>query len=284
MSTYAYRIVNVFAEASSRHPRLSGNPLCVFEDARGLDASVMQALAQQFNLSETVFVLPSDKATARIRIFTTAFEMPFAGHPTLGSAHVVRVLTGAGDQLTLETHAGVIPVTAQGDEWTLEANAPQTRPYARTLAQLAQTLGIEAADIADTPLWVSTGNEQLIVPLSSMDAVRRCRPDTARMMAETNVKDATKILVWAEAGGDAVLARFYFVRHGALGEDYGTGSAAANLGGWYVARQSALPIRRVIHQGEPIARPATLKLDVDAQGAIRVGGLVMELGTGSLSL
>jgi predicted PhzF superfamily epimerase YddE/YHI9 len=117
-----------------------------------------------------------------------------------------------------------------------------------------------------------------------MDAVRRCRPDTAHMVAETNVKDATKILVWADAGGDAVLARFYFVRHGALGEDYGTGSAAANLGGWYVARQSALPIRRVIHQGEPIARPATLKLDVDEQGAIRVGGLVMELGTGSLNL
>lgn len=284
MPGFAYRIVNVFADAASPHPRLTGNPLCVFEDARGLDAAVMQALAQQFNLSETVFVLPSDKATARIRIFTTAFEMPFAGHPTLGSAHVVRALTGAGDQLTLETNAGVIPVTARGDEWTLTANAPQTRPYARSMAELAQTLGIDAADVADTPLWVSTGNEQLVVPLAGVDAVRRCRPDIARMVAETAVKDATKILLWADAGGDSVLARFFFIRHGVLGEDHGTGSAAANLGGWHVARRSALPIRRVIHQGEPIARPAKLQLDVDAQGAIRVGGLVMPLGTGAVTL
>ena len=101
MPAYAYRIVNVFADPSSPHSRLTGNPLCVFEDARGLDAATMQSLALQFNLSETVFVLPSDKATARIRIFTTAFEMPFAGHPTLGSAHVVRAITGAGDQVTL---------------------------------------------------------------------------------------------------------------------------------------------------------------------------------------
>ncbi len=284
MPGFAYCIVNVFAEATAAHPRLTGNPLCVFEDARGLDTQTMQALAQQFNLSETVFVLPSDKATARIRIFTTAFEMPFAGHPTLGSAHVVRALTGAGDQLTLETNAGVIPVTARGDEWTLTANAPLTRPYVRSMAELALTLGIDAADIADTPLWVSTGNEQLIVPLASADAVRRCHPDTARVAAETTVKDASKILVWADAGGDAVLARFYFVRHGVLGEDYGTGSAAANLGGWHLARQSALPMRRVIHQGEPIARPARLQLNVDAQGAIRVGGLVMTLGAGTVTL
>src|SRR5688572_15965030 len=98
MTIYRYRVLNVFADdsaddsASSR--RLTGNPLCVFEDARGMDTATMQALALQFNLSETVFVLPSDKATARIRIFTTAFEMPFAGHPTLGSAQVVRALKG----------------------------------------------------------------------------------------------------------------------------------------------------------------------------------------------
>ena len=71
---------------------LAGNPLCVFEDARGLDDATMQALALQFNLSETTFVLPSTAATARVRIFTPTFEMPFAGHPTLGTAHVVRAL------------------------------------------------------------------------------------------------------------------------------------------------------------------------------------------------
>ncbi len=287
MPLYAYRIVNVFADAASPTPRLSGNALCVFEDARGMDDATMQALAQQFNLSETVFVLPSDKATARIRIFTTAFEMPFAGHPTLGSAHVVRPLRtpgGAGDSLTLETGAGVIPVSARGDEWTLRANAPQTRAYARSMDELARTLGIAAADIALTPLWVNTGNEQLIVPLASVAAVRRCRPDTARMVAETSITDATKILVWADAGGGDVLARFYFVRHGVLGEDFGTGSAAANLGGWYLARHAPLPVKRVIHQGEPIGRPAKVLLDVDAHGAIHVGGRVMALGEGAVTL
>lgn len=284
MRSYAYCIVNVFADGSAPQPRLTGNPLCVFEDARGLDTAAMQALAQQFNLSETVFVLPSDKATARVRIFTTAFEMPFAGHPTLGSAHVVRALTGAGDHLTLEMPAGVIPVSARGDAWTLTANAPQSRPYARSHAELAQTLGIDAADIADTPLWLNTGNEQLIVPLASVHAVRRCRPDTALMVGETTVKDATKMLVWADAGDGELLARFYFVRHGVLGEDFGTGSAAANLGGWHVVRNTRLPLKRVIQQGEPIGRPARVLLDVDAQAAIRVGGLVMELGAGSVTL
>jgi trans-2,3-dihydro-3-hydroxyanthranilate isomerase len=78
---YRYRIVNVFAEE-----RLGGNPLAVIEDGRGLDDATMQAIALQFNLSETTFVLPSSVANARVRIFTPTFEMPFAGHPTLGSA------------------------------------------------------------------------------------------------------------------------------------------------------------------------------------------------------
>ncbi len=106
-SRYAFRIVNVFAEE-----RLAGNPLAVFDDARGLDAATMQALALQFNLSETTFILPSTKASARVRIFTPTFEMPFAGHPTLGTAHVVRALRGrrhpdAGD--ARRHHSGACP-------------------------------------------------------------------------------------------------------------------------------------------------------------------------------
>src|SRR5688572_27683905 len=116
MTAYAYRILNVFARAG----RLTGNPLCVFEDGAGIDDATMQALARQFNLSETTFILPSAKATARVRIFTPSYEMPFAGHPTLGTAHVVRALKG-GDALTLEMKAGIIPVKAQGDRWTLQA-------------------------------------------------------------------------------------------------------------------------------------------------------------------
>src|SRR5512136_1336894 len=98
MTTLPYRIVNVFARGGA----FTGNPLCVFEDGSGLDEATMQALARQFNLSETTFVLPSERATARVRIFTPSYEMPFAGHPTLGTAHVVRALTATGNALSLE--------------------------------------------------------------------------------------------------------------------------------------------------------------------------------------
>lgn len=93
MSEHRYRIVNVFTIGADK---FSGNPLCVFEDGRGLTEVTMHALALQFNLSETTFILPSERAMAKVRIFTPAFEMPFAGHPTLGTAHVVRALTGGG--------------------------------------------------------------------------------------------------------------------------------------------------------------------------------------------
>ena len=143
MASYRFRILNVFAQTT-----LGGNPLAVFEDARGLDEATMQALARQFNLSETTFLFPSEVATARVRIFTPKFEMPFAGHPTLGTAHVVRELKNASDALTLEMQAGCIPVTANGDQWTLRANAPTSRPFAATDSDLAKALGLSAKDIA----------------------------------------------------------------------------------------------------------------------------------------
>src|ERR1700757_4720473 len=118
MAVFSYRIVNVFTQGGMP---LSGNPLCVFERAQALDEAMMQALALQFNLSETSFILPSARATAAVRIFTPRYEMPFAGHPTLGTAHVCRALGLGGDELTLEMQAGVITVRARADRWTLQA-------------------------------------------------------------------------------------------------------------------------------------------------------------------
>lgn len=281
---YVYHILNVFADPASKQSRLTGNPLAVFENARGMDEATMQALALQMNLSETVFVLPSDKGHARIRIFTTAFEMPFAGHPTLGAAHVVRGFTHAPGDILLETGAGVIPVRPDGDTWTLTANAPQTRPYASDAATLATLLGIDAADIADTPLWVNTGNEQLVVPLASADAVRRCKVAAEGLIAEKAANPTPKVYAWATLGGNDLLARFFLLTHDSVREDFGTGSAAANLGGYYVARNAPLPMQRVIHQGEPINRPAKLLLDVDGVGGIHVGGYVVALGRGSITV
>src|SRR5882724_8724844 len=118
MQEFHYRLLNVFTRDGGR---LTGNPLCVFERAEGLSDEAMQALARQFNLSETTFLLPpvDSSAHARVRIFTPAYEMPFAGHPTLGSAAVCRSLGLGADELRLEMRAGIIPVYAQQTRWTL---------------------------------------------------------------------------------------------------------------------------------------------------------------------
>jgi predicted PhzF superfamily epimerase YddE/YHI9 len=97
-------------------------------------------------------------------------------------------------------------------------------------------------------------------------------------------EDLGRLYVWARRGGEDVLARFFMLKHGALGEDFGTGSAAANLGGWLVAQEVPLPVSYVIEQGEPINRPARLRLDVDREQRIFVGGRVMELARGTLAL
>lgn len=124
MAIYPYRIVNVFTQGDDP---FSGNPLCVFENGESLDTARMQALALQFNLSETTFILPSARASAQVRIFTPRYEMSFAGHPTLGTAHVCRALGLATNKLTLEMPAGIIAVTATGRRWTLQANSPTWR-------------------------------------------------------------------------------------------------------------------------------------------------------------
>lgn len=273
----AFRIVNVFA----REGRLTGNPLAVFEDGRGLDTAAMQALARQFNLSETTFILPSERATARVRIFTPSYEMPFAGHPTLGTAHVVRALRGGGDEVTLEMLAGVIPVRAQGERWTLSANAPRWREPAEPRADLAAILGLEPSDIAERPLWVNAGKEQLVVPVTSAAAVRAARPrgDAFGLLRSEDGQSMAYVFFDAGDAAGTVESRFFFPVGAAILEDPATGSACANLGGWYCATRPGAQVVRVVSQGEAVQRPSTLHLEV-RDGAISVGGAVVELGRG----
>jgi trans-2,3-dihydro-3-hydroxyanthranilate isomerase len=279
MRQYDFRLVNVFAESP-----LAGNPLCVFEDARDLDDATMQALALQFNLSETTFILPSASAAARVRIFTPTFEMPFAGHPTLGTAHVVRDLMSAGDALTLEMRAGVIPVRAQGDVWTLQANAPAHRAPTASRAELASMLGLAAADLdAAPPLWVDTGSDQLIVPLASFAAVRRAAPRADALLAHGSNGQRAMAYVFAR-DGDQVLSRFFFPKHGSVIEDPGTGSACANLGGWLLATRATLPQKLTIDQGEAVGRPCRLGLEVTSDRRILVSGRVIEIARGTVTL
>jgi PhzF family phenazine biosynthesis protein len=291
-----YHLLNVFTRDAAK---LSGNPLCVFEDGRGLDDATLQALARQFNLSETTFLLPSQRATARVRIFTPDFEMPFAGHPTLGTAHIVRLLAGAPagatgsgrllDALTLEMSAGIIPVTASDDTWTLVAGAPKFREVQTAPEALAAALGLAPADLLSStggprPLWVDTGSEQLIVPLANAAALRVLAPSAAALDALRSRQGRRMVHAFVEQDDGTVTARFLFEADGAMREDPATGSACANLGGWYLATAATLPLRRRVEQGDAVRRPSTLGLAVGADGRIEVSGQVVHLGRGEVTL
>jgi PhzF family phenazine biosynthesis protein len=249
----------------------------------------MQALARQFNLSETTFILPSTRAHARVRIFTPAYEMAFAGHPTLGTAHVCRALKLGQDSLTLEMQAGLIPVRADGDRWTLSALGATSRELDVSRDTLAAALGLETADIGERPLWVKAGKEQLVVPLSSTDAVRRAAP-AAAAMAKIRSEDGLSMayvfcLSGTAAGGrDQALARFFFPVGSAILEDPATGSATANFGAWCLTMKRTLPVQLQISQGEFVSRPSTLFLDVNREAQVFVGGDVLEIGRGSITL
>ncbi|WP_175936480.1 PhzF family phenazine biosynthesis protein [Burkholderia cepacia] len=281
MTAYAFRLLNVFAEST-----FGGNPLCVFEDARGMDDATMRALAVQFNLSETTFVLPSERAHARVRIFTPGYEMAFAGHPTLGTAHVVRDLLGAGNELALEFKAGVVDVGAHGDVWTFtapHAGMPKTAACELSDARTAALLGLTEDDLLAPPIWVDTGADQLLVALKDPAAVRRAQPDSAGIgiwpTSSLGRKTAYVFAFDAERPG-TVVSRYFFVKQGSVSEDPGTGSACANLGGWLLAMNRDLPVAFQVEQGEAVGRSCLLRLSVSANGKIGVGGRVIELGRG----
>jgi trans-2,3-dihydro-3-hydroxyanthranilate isomerase len=286
MATHPFRIVNVFTQ--NQGP-FTGNPLCVFENGGGLSTDEMQALARQFNLSETTFVLPSSRANARVRIFTPAYEMAFAGHPTLGTAHVCRALKLGEDSLVLEMQAGLIPVRASGDRWTLSALGATARELDVSRDTLAAALGLETRDIGERPLWVKAGKEQLVVPLTSTDAVRRAVPTAAAMakiVSEDGLSMAYVFCLEGRTTGDRdrALARFFFPLGGAILEDPATGSATANFGAWCLTMKRALPVQLQISQGEFVGRASTLLLDVNREAQVFVGGDVLEIGRGSITL
>ena len=278
---HGFRIINVFTIDGDR---FSGNPLCVFEDARGLSDAQMQALARQMNLSETTFVLPSERpgSDARVRIFTPGFELPFAGHPTLGTASVV---AGARERVVLHLPAGLVPVTRAGDEWTLRTpRPPEVRPVESSRADLARMLGLPEDAVCDEPLWVSTGVEQLVIPIATTALVQRARPvpELLARWGYSATRGEAMAYLWA-ADGPTWTVRLFFTIKGAVLEDPATGSACANLGGWHVAKGKA-PMSATLRQGDAVGRPSRLRLRVDADGGIYVTGSVIELGRGTVDL
>src|SRR5688572_27055307 len=276
-----FRILNVFTTGGAP---LSGNPLCVVEDGSALDGTQMQALARQFNLSETTFILPSKRAAALVRIFTPAYEMPFAGHPTLGTAHVCRALGLGGDQLGLEMRAGIIPVTSNGDHWTLRAAPSTSRLVEASTQEVARLLGLDSGDIGFQPLWLKAGREQLIIPLTSEAAVRRARPKPEMFDKLRSVDGAGQAYVFASTGAKKIMSRFFFPDGAAILEDPATGSACANLGGWFIAMGRRPPLAFEVSQGELIGRPSLLQLEVNTDNEVILAGEVIEIGSGQLNL
>lgn len=290
---YHYRLLNVFAES-----KFGGNPLCVFENAEGLDDGQMQAIALQFNLSETVFLIRSSIAQAKMRIFTPNMELPFAGHPTLGAAQLVAEGTNGLQEFTLECGAGIVQVRYDTNRWSLVAPisspcAQLVRSTAESVELIAAMLGIDQADLYSEPVWVNTGNEHLLIPVRSTASVERARIAIDRLaLWPASQLGRQNAYIFAFDGEEQsqrrVKARYWSVKSGSLVEDAATGSAAANLGAWWIAQNGAIPSHFVIEQGQEMHRPSRLYLRVDLDAnqvpRIEVGGSVIEIGSGVLHL
>jgi PhzF family phenazine biosynthesis protein len=254
VAEYPFTLVNVFTFS---HQPFSGNPLCVFEKAIGLSSLEMQALARQFNLSETTFVFPpsSHAATAQVRIFAPSFEMPFAGHPTLGTAEVVGKRQ---PRVVLEMGVGLIDVTRDQEEWSLRVpQEPSWREVEASRGELAEMLGLGECAVLDSARWIDTGIEQMIIPLAHRDDVRNARPQSSLLARHARSSKHTQSMVyaWAQDGQEEILARFFLVSPTGVVESPATGSACANLGGWMLAMSKKLPLHLRIYQGESVSAP-----------------------------
>ncbi len=284
-----------------------GNPLAVFPDATMIPESALQSIALELNLSETVFVYPpaDAKHTRRVRIFTPVYEMPFAGHPTVGCAFALAALGEiplAGEtRIVLEEGVGPVPVLIRGEfkkpafAQLSVAKLPETGPPPPGRTHLADMLSLDASDILggmSAPQAISCGFPFLIVPLRDLDAVKRARVRMDQWDAALKSYWAPDVLVFArnaEREGSAIRARVFVPGQGII-EDPATGSAVAALGGYLGAREAATTgnFSYVVEQGFEIKRPSILELEVDKNNgevsAVRVGGSAMMVSEGMMDV
>ena len=270
---------------------LEGNPLAVVHDATGLDDSEMQAIAREMNLSETTFIFPRDKGSesergVRVRIFTVQEELPFAGHPTLGTAFFLRGNSGASE-VKLDLNVGTIPV-----KFEERAGEPvfgemtQRDPEFGMIhdrKKIAEVSGIPAEDISeDAPIQtVSTGTPFTMVPLRSLEAARRLQINqqrSAEYLQGTGGKFFFCVTRETVDSSARVHARMLFYN----GEDPATGSASGCCAAWMVQHGIARPDERVmIEQGVEMKRPSQIFVRAsrsnDRVVNVRVGGNVVEV-------
>ena len=286
----AHRIawLDVFAERP-----LAGNGLAVIDDADGVGDEAMLAVAREMGLSETTFVqaASADGADYRNRIFTVESELPFAGHPSLGTAVAVARWRGLERaSFTQQTGAGLQPIEVR-DEGGWRAEMVQNAAEFGTDIEsdgAMTSVGLQSADAHPDlpPQVVSTGLPTAIVPVADAEALSRARPDFQAMealLAEAEPRAGETpsfYLVWCDPdAGEAQARMFSEVVPG--GEDPATGSAAGPLGAYMHQRSGSG--RLMIRQGEEMGRPSMLEVEM-VEGRPRVGGRVVPLIDGEISL
>jgi trans-2,3-dihydro-3-hydroxyanthranilate isomerase len=288
----AFVTLDVFTSHS-----LEGNQLAVFTDARGLSDAEMQSLAREMNLSESTFVLPRDAATerergVRVRIFTTDEELPFAGHPTLGTAMALRGRNGGSRTVTLDLNVGQIPVQFSERDGLPFGQMTQRDPefgQQHSREDIARAAGLALNDIADdVPIQtVSTGNAFAIVPLSSLSALQKLAPAWPQMysyLQKTDAKFFYFVSRQPQSPEARLQARMIFYR----GEDPATGSAAGPCAAWAVQYGVIPPDEQVlIEQGVEMKRRSRIYVAAGKKDYkvvnIRVAGHAVEVARGELA-
>jgi len=269
---------------------LEGNPLTVFPKAEGLSDETMLAIARELNHSETTFIQPSrGNGDAVVRIFSTSAEMPFAGHPTLGTAFVLAQSHPGKTPLQLEEKIGVIPVKVdkndRGTYLEMRQHDPTFGVKYSDKDALAKSLmlPVEEIDSRYTPQVVSTGTPFLIVPLRAKSSLERLSAD-GRLSKEDQERTGTGAVYYIVTGGNEIEARLL-----GRSEDPATGSAAGCATAYLVQYGHQKPEARfTIHQGRFVNRPsliyAAAALTAGRVDNVRVGGYVVELMHGSMLL
>jgi trans-2,3-dihydro-3-hydroxyanthranilate isomerase len=281
MPTFRYVIADVFTDRP-----LEGNQLGVFTDARDLDGGLMQRLARELNFAETVFVLPAEgDGHARIRIFTPTTELPFAGHPTLGTAFVLAAPMQL-EEIRLETGRGVVPVRLERDGGRITFGrmtqpVPTIEPYAEEAA-LLEALGVERSELPVERY--DNGVQHVYVALASEQDVASLRPDLGRL------SDLPAVVgINCFAGSGARWKTRMFAPGDGVPEDAATGSAAGPLA-LHLARHGRISFGDEIElsQGAEIGRPSTLYARADGSSeaveAIEVGGSAVVVARGEFRL
>jgi trans-2,3-dihydro-3-hydroxyanthranilate isomerase len=287
--------------------RFSGNPLAVVLNAEGLSTQQMQSIAAEFNLAETTFVLPpKDTAhTAEVRIFTPRGEMPFAGHPNVGTAFVLARAgtsygrTIAGAQVVFEEKAGLVPISLLKDGATV-VGARLAAPQALTVGEeiaielIASACGVSADDIETKnhrPCIASCGAAFILAELKTRTALAAASPRADVFHRDVSKRPATSILVYAQVneGNVDIRARMFAPQHG-IPEDPATGSANVALIGLLAKLRPEADLRlvRKIAQGVEMGRPSLLEAVAEKRGGVVVatyiGGRCVPVMSGVIEL